>query len=482
MIDDWQCFDGLVRAWVANGVRDPALPSTPEDFLALGYEKWLAVQTATGGRRTLELFETLLKGLYDGETVPSLYRKVKGTIRPRETELLRLLTALFARLDDEEHATVADRKSVEPFTRDLADRLSNRQPDLVEDAKLAWLFASQGNLIFGPNDHTRDDTFRDVMANRLHATRDELARSNASAVPLTLWVVDASGLWDGAELAYDTRRALTTLASSLMAALATKLLPPREMPSLEFSADKSTNLPPNVRIGLRRKQSSARDETDLREDLLRTSVICLVGLPPEYQPPHDGALEMEGDFGENFFSQALMPSSIVTYDNLVESVADRETISRIIELTSRHEVCLGTKVELARVRDISACISDDVGTLDDVQDQIALEPRHYVYWYEEKQSGERKSEVPEQFLQRVVTPRAIRIAIFSILAAAATRLAEEQPGGKPLRQGTIGRELTDLLSHHGVRILTIREFLDFKSWFDPQGKLLDGAKPARQKE
>lgn len=456
MADEWDDFLKLARAWAKDGVRDPRLPAKREDFLALAYERWLA---APGGdtRRTLESFENLLTALY-GTSIPSIYRKLKGTIRPREEELARLLAALFVSGGQRgSRPKASDRAAAEALADHLTKRLCSDEPDLTEDTTSVRIIASQGSLVHGPDDHARDQTFRDLMGRRLFETRQRLVGPGAPEVPLTIWVIDVSPLWDNGEAGHDSRRALMGLASSLMAALATEWSPPRKKASLEFEIERLTSLPTNVRIGLRSGRRT--NDGDLGHDLHATSVVCLVGYPVRKQREEgELELELEGEVEGDFFRQALMPDSIITHDNLAGSIVQKERISKLLDLTGQREVSLVTALPLQRVHQVADCITGDIGELDRIQESLKLEPLHYVYWYEE--SGD-KAKVKEELLSNMETPPSMETALFAILVAAAAELTKRELAPK-----SIGQQLADLVANNGVKVLTINQFLNFADWFN----------------
>jgi hypothetical protein len=458
LASNWTEFEAVVRDWAATGEPDPSLPLTPEAFLADAYDLWLAA-SPTNERRTLASFDGRLREIYpDG--VPSLFRKLKGDIRPKEEELEKLVVALFAP-EGTAKLGATRRKELETLSRSLIQRLFNRQPDFVEDSTAAWILASRGAVIVGPEDPTRDETFRTLMANRLRAA---YASSDPPPpnVPLTLWVIDVSTLGADGEAAYFTRRALTVLASSLMASLAVPLLAPAEKPTLEYPSERQlASVPANVRIAVRGAAGAGKRTEDLRPHLRQSSAVCFIGLPPDTS---SSQLVVEGAEDEDFFAAALIPDPILA-EKLAEGGAKKTVVNQVLELFVRHEVCRGTKIPLRQMLNISASAAKPVAELDVVQRELELEPVHYLYWLGQGESG---PEVKEQQLPESETSVTIRTAIFAILVAAAARLseAEARPQKSRGERGTIGSEMIDLLRSRGLKLMTIDEFLNFSQWLD----------------
>ncbi len=319
------------------------------------------------------------------------------------------------------------------------------------------ILASRGSVILGPNGHATDDAFRNLMGSRLQAAFAQ--PGSFPNIPLMIWIIDVSPLWIGAEAAYKTRQALTVLASSLMSALAVKLKPPTQKVNLEFPSERPpTALPSSVRIAVVDGDADPLD--DLRPWLKQTSVVCLVGMPPHAK---EAKLKLEGQ-NEDFFRLALLPHGVLTSENLVAGGVPNDLISKILALSTTHEICLGTKIPLQQLRRVSGWAEADLSELDALQQEFTLDSLRYLYWYEPAGTSASGPEVEEQILTSNASSPAIETAILMVLIAACG-IVHETGGSKPLPQSTIGRQMIDMLTGHGVEMMSVEKFLNFGSWF-----------------
>ncbi|WP_373491040.1 hypothetical protein [Parasphingorhabdus sp.] len=478
LIKTWENFDSNARQWYEDQAGVSLWHSTPEAFLALGYKTWLKNRPDVAKRRTMEVFENHLKELHNGRTIPSLFRKLKGKIRPSDDELKMLLTTLFAEPLTENKAKVEDVTSNEEFVDSLVERLLNKPANLAEDKTSGRIFASQGSVILGPDDHQREEAFRDFVGSWLDNLRRSSKFSPSRPLPMTNWIFDVSPFREGGEPAYDVRRAITSLASAILSLLATKWIPPESDPSMEFSADSWDSLSQGVKITRKSSAAHLDEETDLRRLFLENSTICLVGMPAVNLGRPETELALEGYFGQDFFTKALMPEALISYKALSGTVADNARVDRIMELMGDREVCLATNIDYKDLEKIGGCISDKIDQLDKIQGELALKTNHFVYWYEE-QSANDTAKAEEQTLSEVPAPPAVQVAMFTVLVAAATRLDDQIKVTKKdqqLKIGTIGRDVTDMLLGYGVRVMTIGEFLDFQGWFPAADEILNDYK------
>lgn len=448
MIGNWEQFRALARDWITEGqARDPRLPVPPEAFVAAAYGHWLKHSQPDGERRTLSLFEDRLKQLYGDEgAVPSLFRKLKGSIRPRGDELERLLVTLFLQPRDESRITPSDRSQIEPFARQLAERLLKPAVDLIVDKLSVRIMASRDSMILGPDSHLREETFGELMSRRLHEASNLPGEDHGVEIPHMLWVLDVSALENEGESAFRARRALLRLTSALMSVLARPLSPPyQQQPTdsaIEFCTNPSAELPTDIELSWRDQDGQADNPEDLRGLLRRTSAVCIVGLKIDAPKCK---FKLKGVTDRDFFKKTLLPDTLP------------------LDIAPASDTCLGTKIDIAAVADICRHIPDNAETLGSIMRDMPLDISQYVYTYKEK-PGDGPGKFDEIPLDRERTLAAIKYATLLVLVAAAARLTEKR-GREPLNDGTVGIEANKLLLDYGARILTIDEFLDFKSWF-----------------
>ncbi len=458
MSEIWSAFEESARRWAREGERDSTLSSTPESFVAQAYQAWLSVREGDN-RRTQGSFEARFEQLHEGKRVASLYRKLRGAIRPRRDELQLLLSTLFVSTSDEDVATPADAARVQDFIDSLVDLLVNRRPDLVADGRSGWILSGGGNPVLGPDDYTRDAKLRTLLGGWLDTVSTEVI-----GLPFITWIIDVSKFAVDGEPAYETRRTISGLTSSLLSLLSSEWSPPGARATLEFVAAPSFSLPDDVRISLGDEQE--RVPLDLRTLLTSCATVCVVGLP---RPKVDGgkpSLKLEGDFQGDFYERALAPEAIVSRITASDKFGDLDRIDRMLASTSRRDVCLGTKIEIEALEKICECLTEPVKDFEKIERTIGLQTSHLIFHYEVQAAG--NTEVKEDALPSIKTPRAVQLALFTVLVAAAARLSEQDGQGVRLAAGTIGREVTDLLRAQGVRLLTIGEFLNLERWLLPE--------------
>jgi hypothetical protein len=455
----YETFISAVVEWTSDKSKDPRLASNQQMLVKQGYELWLAAQKK-GSKRSLIQFETELK-TFDADLRPtSLWRKVKGQIRPRKEELRAFLTVIFSE-------GIPDKAARQKVIQKLIDVLTGAEPDLWTNEEVAWLFSGRSELVIGYRDERRAEIFRKIQGKRLfHLCRrlsSDHRGSDIPALPLTVWLLDARALFLQNADAYRCRNAIAGLVEEFMAVFANRLAPPRDDVGFYTTAPISSGISSVIDIAM--DQGTEVAQVDLRHIFLRTSAVCLCGLPQiaterlrKELPNAKQAIKWPADKFAISLADSLMPETVLTranVDSIIEEVAQRRL--RIQFATDSGTIILGTKVSLDGLVELSKIAASryTATTKDDLASDLAT--LHYAYWFE---PGKQK-EVEEVRLDVIPTPPTTDFALKLLLIGATAKLAISDSNDGI----TVGAESLDLLNRSGIAIMTIPEFFDFNHWF-----------------
>ncbi|MCW5726224.1 hypothetical protein [Parvibaculum sp.] len=445
-------FIAALLEWAANGSKDPRLGASPEQIVSQGYELWVA-ERPVKTRRSLALFEARLVERNSDIRPGSLWRKMKGHIRPKKEELRAFLSILLE--DDEQRSPLSDERLTH-----LVDLIIKGQLDLLADPAVGLVLSSHGELVLGHSNETRVDKFRNIQMVRLSNLLEQVGERG---IPLIVWILDASNLFRQGADAYWCRRGVTGLIDGLSATLATPLLVERSEPGARSRANASAPLVIDVTLN----QSSSHTAVDLRRMFLRTSAVCLVGPPPEvtarlreYLPHAKGSYNLVDSIDlKSYLHDPLMPEAVLNQTNL-HSVVDGESVSnqRLVNSVRDHSFVLGTKIPFGDLVGVTeSAVRPHKIYVESKRPE--LKTSHNVYWEEPKS----EEGADEHRLDEIPTPSDVNAALRMVLVAAAGKL-DATPTGP---ETSAGAEMLDLLNRAGIAVLSIPEFLNLNTWFYP---------------
>src|SRR5262249_12941269 len=144
----------------------------------------------------------------------------------------------------------------------IIELIASAEPDLWTNPKAGYIFSGRADLVFGHQDERRTDAFRLIQGKRLGHISDD---GGIEHLPLTVWLVHASKLFQQGADAYRCRAGILSLVEAILAALASPLYPPRVEQIFRPSASSSSIIPDTVDISL--GIASARTQRDLRDIL-----------------------------------------------------------------------------------------------------------------------------------------------------------------------------------------------------------------------